>query len=148
RPLCTHLSLLTRNAPNDCHLARQSLTARGKFQTWRVGYGPKAGRSLSAAAADCLDQLPLAHLRAARDVAVLRELVQLLAVAILECVPGRAAAAGALASLGLEPAPRALGQMRDRPLRPRGRLRLLHVSSGCLKLACRCHGRHLQSSDG
>src|SRR6266487_3653075 len=65
--------------------------------------------SLSAIAANRVDQIPLAHPRPTRDVPVLRDLVQLLPVAILERVTGLAATPRALPSLSLQSAPRALG---------------------------------------
>src|SRR5947208_3763403 len=85
-----------------------------------------------ARAADRVDQVPLPHLRAAGDAALLRDLVELLAVAVLELVTGLAAAAAAAGGLLAELAARALRQIRDRALARGGALRLLDVALGCL----------------
>src|SRR5919197_709255 len=90
----------------------------------------------SAALADRFDQIPLAHLRAAGDVPVLGDLVELLAFAILERAAGLAAALAASCRLLAELAARALRKTRDRALPLRRLSCLLHVSPGGLDLAC------------
>src|SRR5439155_3180749 len=97
----------------------------------------------SAGIADRLDQIPLAHLRAAGDVLVLGELVQLLAIAILERVAGLAAALPASSRLLAELAAGALREPRDRALPPRRLLRFRDVSLRGLFLARRSHSTHL-----
>src|SRR5438552_11540767 len=96
-------------------------------------------RETLARAAERPDQIPLAHLRAARDALLLRELVELLAVPVLERVARFAAAAAGLLRLLDEAAPRALRQVRDRPLLRRHLLRLLHVALRRLDLLPTCH---------
>src|ERR671931_538942 len=95
--------------------------------------------SCSAALADRLDQIPLAHLRAAGDILVLGDLVQLLAIAILERMPCLAAALTTAGRLLTELTARALRKPRDRTLAPRRLSCLLHVSLRSLTLACRSH---------
>src|SRR5581483_2059252 len=90
-----------------------------------------------------LDQVPLPHLRAAGDVPLLRQLVELLAVAVLERGGGRTAATTPLLRLLDEAPPRPLGHVGDRALPRRRRLRLLHVALRGLDLLPRCHSRHL-----
>src|SRR5919204_1776228 len=97
----------------------------------------------SAALADRLDQIPLAHLRAAGDVLVLGDLIQLLAVAILERVTCLAAPLTTTGPLLAELAARALRKPRDRALPPCRLPCLLHVSLRSLNLACRSHSTHL-----
>src|SRR6266511_2710041 len=97
----------------------------------------------SAALADRLDQIPLAHLRTAGDVLVLGDLVQLLAIAILERAAGLAAALTASGRLLAELAARALRKPRDRALPPRRLLCLLHVLLRGPYLARRSHPAHL-----
>src|ERR671937_707075 len=89
---------------------------------WRCSFSPTPRRCFfsgirapfrSAALADRFDQIPLAHLRAAGNVPVLGDLVELLAVAILERMTCAAAALAASC--------------------------LLHVSPRGLDLACRSH---------
>src|SRR6266516_1070511 len=97
---------------------RYSRTARGRPAHPRLPHG-RGNRCcnaplldtahFSAIAANRVDQIPLAHPRPTRDVPVLRDLVQLLPVAILERVTGLAATPRALPSLSLQSAPRALG---------------------------------------
>src|SRR5207244_10485960 len=70
---------------------------------------------------------------------LLREFVELLAVAVLERVAGFAAAAASLLRLLDETAPRALRQVRDSPLLRRHLLRLLHVALRRLDLLPACH---------
>ncbi len=55
----------------------------------------------SAPLSDRVDELPLAHLRAALDVLALGDLVDLLAVSVLEPVPGAAAALARLRAAGV-----------------------------------------------
>jgi hypothetical protein len=66
-----------------------------------------------------LDQIPLAHLRAAGDVLVLGDLGELLAVAIVERTARQAAALTTTGSLLTEFAARAPRKARDRALPPR-----------------------------
>src|SRR4029453_3822825 len=72
----------------------------------------------SAALADRPDQIPLAHLRAARGVFSVGYFVQLLAVALLERMACAAAAPTASRRLLAEFAARALREARDRALPP------------------------------
>src|SRR5919198_6368019 len=104
-----------------------------------LGHRESPLSSRSAALADRLDQIPLAHLRAAGDVLVLGDLVQLLAIAILERMPCLAAALTTASRLLAELAARALRKPRDRALAPRRLSCLLHVSLRSLTLACRSH---------
>src|SRR5206468_828871 len=97
----------------------------------------------SATLADRLDQIPLAHLRAAGDVLVLGDLVQLLAIAILERTAGLAPALTASSRLLAELAARALREPRDRALPPRRLLCLADISHRGLHLARRSHSTHL-----
>src|SRR5437763_10473129 len=99
----------------------------------------RAATYLLATLANRVDEIPLAHPRAAGDVPFLRDLVQLLPVAVLQRVTRLAAAPGALARLRLQPAPGALGQVRDRPFGARRRLRLLHISARRLNLTLGSH---------
>jgi hypothetical protein len=75
-----------------------------------------SNRGRRSASSQRVDQLPLPHARAAGDVALLRELVQLLPVAVLERVSCFPAAPRALSGFLLEPAPGPRRQMGDRPL--------------------------------
>src|SRR5437773_9896555 len=98
--------------------------------------------SRSARLADRLDQIPLAHLRAAGDVLVLGDLVQLLAIAILERAAGLAPALTASSRLLAELAARALRKPRDRALPS---CRLLSLPDASLRgpyLARRSHPTH------
>src|SRR5215216_7073743 len=97
----------------------------------------------SAALADRLDQIPLAHFRAAGDVLVLGDLVQLLAIAIFERAAGLAPALTASSRLLAELATRALRKPRDRALPPRRLLCLADVPLCGLDLARRSHSTHL-----
>src|SRR5215218_9744907 len=99
--------------------------------------------SRSAGLADCLDQIPLAHLRAAGDVLVLRDLVQLLAVPILQRATGLATALATPSRLLAQLAARALRQPGDRALAFRRLLGLFDVSFRRLDLARRSHFTHL-----
>src|SRR5437660_12119743 len=89
--------------------------------SWNVVIGPPP---LSMRLANRLDQVPLAHLRAAGDLLRLGDLVELLPVAVLQCLSGLAAPLAAFDSLLDEAAACLLRQMRDRPLPRRRRLRL------------------------
>src|SRR5207247_986773 len=93
----------------------------------------------SARPADRADQVPLAHLRAAGNVLLLGDLVELLAVSLLERMPRLAAALPSLRGLLAELAAGARGQVRDRPLAPRCALGLLHVLLRGLDLFRRRH---------
>src|SRR5262245_1275635 len=86
-----------------------------------------------------VDELPLARLRAARDVALLRELVQLLAVAVFEVTTGASAAGPSMRRLLAEIAPGRGGHVGDRALPLRRRLRLADVPLRCLYLLPGCH---------
>src|SRR5881396_381966 len=97
----------------------------------------------SAGLADRLDQIPLAHFRAAGDVLVLGDLVQLLAIAILERAAGFPPALTASSRLLAELAAGALREPRDRALPPRGLLCLPDISLRGLYLARRSHSTHL-----
>src|SRR6184192_4015397 len=88
---------------------------------------------------DRVDEIPLAHLRAAGDALLLRDLVELRAVAILERVPRLAAAFPPSLRLLLQAAARTRGKMGDRPLLLRGPLRLLDVPLRRLCLLLRRH---------
>src|SRR5438045_4183515 len=99
-------------------------------------------RACSPRAPDRLDQVPLAHLRAARDVLALRNLVQLLAIAVLERVAGLAAAPAAARRLLPELAARALRQVSDGALTGRGAASLLDVALGGLSLLGGGHERY------
>src|SRR5438270_4739553 len=72
------------------------------------------------AAAQRADQLPLAHLRAARDVAAFDELVELQAVTLLQPPAGLPAAGACARTLAPEIPACRLGRMRDRARSPRG----------------------------
>src|SRR5205807_24141 len=74
------------------------------------------GRLRSAMRADRVDQLPLAHFRAARDAGSLGDFIELLAIAALERMPGLAAALASEPGLFLQSAARARGQFCDRAL--------------------------------
>src|SRR5919197_1585750 len=95
--------------------------------------------SMSARLADRVDELPLPHPRAAGDVFLAGQLIELLAVAIIERVPGLASSSTALARLLLQPAPGALGQVRQGALALGGRLGLLDVLLGDPGLLGRRH---------
>ena len=84
--------------------------------------------SRSASVADRVDELPLAHARPARDVQLLSLGVELRPVAVLEGTPGLPTARTPSRRLRAAVAPRALRQVRDRPLLPRRPLRLLDVA--------------------
>src|SRR6476659_6896480 len=96
--------------------------------------------SRSASAADRVDELPLAHARPAGDVQLLRLGVELRPVAVLEGTPGLPTARTPSRRLRAEVAPRALRQVRDRPLLPRRPLRLLDVALRGGRLLVRRHG--------
>src|SRR5437867_3369710 len=104
---------------------------------------PGAGRlgplSCSAPLANRVDELPLAHLGPPGDPFLLRDLVELLPVAVLQRVPGLAAALAATPGLLLEASPSALRQRSDRPLLRRRLLRLLDVLAGG---SCLLRSRH------
>src|SRR5919198_1981075 len=89
--------------------------------------------------ADRLDQLPLAHLGAAGNPFLLRELVELLAVPVLEPVTRLAAPGPSARGLLAELAPRARRQVRNRPFLLRAFLRGLHVLLRGLDLLPRSH---------
>src|SRR5947207_12701385 len=65
---------------------------------------------------DRLDQIPFSHRRPAGDLLFLRQLVELLAVAVLQRVSRLAAAPPAAGGLLPESASRLCRQARDRPL--------------------------------
>src|SRR5207237_699794 len=75
----------------------------------------RRARGRSAGFADRADQIPLAHLGAAGNLLLPCEVVELLAVPVLERVPGLAAPLPPPRRLLAELAPRALRQVRDRP---------------------------------
>src|SRR5207247_10748157 len=77
--------------------------------------------------------------RPPRDPFSLRDLVELLPVAVLQRVPGLAAALAATPGLLLEASPSALRKRSDRSLLRRCLLRLLDVLAGGAYLLC---GRH------
>src|SRR6266508_5564935 len=76
---------------------------------------------------DRLDEVPLAHLRAALDALLLSELVELLAVPVLQRVTRLTAALPGSRRLLAQPPPRARRQVRDRALALRALLGLLDV---------------------
>src|SRR4051812_46859990 len=81
----------------------------------------------SPAVADRVDELPLAHPRPSPDALLLGDLVELLAIALLQRVACLAAAAAAPSGLFLKPLAGALGKMGDRTFSGRRLLRLLDV---------------------
>src|SRR6266516_1207069 len=108
---------------------------------------PIHGKDVSSASrADRVDQVPLAHLRAAGDAFLLRDLVERLAVAVLQRVTGPAAALAPARSLLAQAAPSGRREVGDRSLPLRRLLRLLDVALRGLDLLPRCHGSHLRAS--
>src|ERR687898_1053234 len=101
---------------------------------------PRSTGPASPRTPDRLDQIPLAHLRSTADVLPLRDLVQLLAVPVLEAPPGLAAALTTLGCLLAELAASALRQVGNRLLAPRPLLCLLDVSLRCPALLGGRHG--------
>src|SRR5919201_4989879 len=97
-------------------------------------------RCCLAASADCLDEIPFAHLGASGNPLTLRDLVELLAVPVLEPVARLAATLASPRGLLSELAPRRLRHPRDGALAARAALSLLHVAPGGLPLL---RGRHL-----
>src|ERR671930_645228 len=104
-----------------------------------LGHRESPLSSRSAALADRLVQIPRFYRRAAGDVLVLGDLVQLLAVAILQRTARLPPALTNTGRLLAELAARALRKPRDRTLAPRRLSCLLHVSLRSLTLACRSH---------
>src|SRR5919204_3435004 len=125
-----------RDGISSCAGAPPLLIANESPVQIRVRAPPTAG---SARPADRVDQIPLAHLRAAGDVALHGDLVQLLAIAVLERVPGPTATLPTPRRLLAESAAGRSGQVGDGSLAPRRLARLLDVALCCPHLLRRCH---------
>src|SRR6266511_3467501 len=97
--------------------------------------GPCGDLAGLAALTDRRDQIPLPHLRASGNVSVLRDLVVLLAIAVLERTTGRAAALTSSRRLFAELATRALRELGDGAFAGRRPLCLLDVLFRGLHLA-------------
>src|SRR5215208_6145847 len=94
-------------------------------------------------AANRLDEVPLAHLGTTRDPLPLSDLVELLAIPVLQALPGLPAAPTSSRGLLAELPPRRLGHVRDRALATRGLLRLLDVAPRSPTLLRGGHQPHL-----
>src|SRR2546430_14008297 len=100
---------------------------------------------VSAAGADRADEVPLAHVGAAADVALLGDRVQLRTVSLLERATGLTAAAARFGALAAQLAPGRRGEVGDRAFAFRCRLRLLDVVFRGARLLCGCHHASFES---
>src|SRR5215217_1350023 len=123
---------------------RAATASRRRWPAHRPGSRQPQRYCFLAGAADRLDEVPLAHLGATRDPLTLGDLVELLAISVLQPVSRLATAPASSRGLFAELPPRRLGHVRDGALAPRGLLRLLDVLPRGPALFRGRHLRHLR----